>query len=334
MPLNKKPKLSVLLPVFNASNSIANAVESVLNQDFVDFELIVIENNADAQTIEIVSNYNDKRIVLLSEKQQGIAYALNRGLSLARGAFIARTDADDVCFSQRFSQQITYLNEHPNIDLVGTQTFFESSQRNALAMSHFVSWQNMILSPEDHALNRFIDSPIAHPTWMMRKKLVDTCGYYTLDFVPEDYEFLLRVLHNGFKIAKLPEKLLSWTDSAQRASRTDPRYADSNFDKIRIQYLALFLKTNKLIKDRKLVVCGLSKKSRRRSMLLQTFDITVDVFTDVVPRNSPDFISLSEVTDPKAYFILNFISKRGLRDQIKAHFTDLGFIEGTDLILA
>lgn len=334
MPLNKKPKLSVLLPVFNASNSIANAVESVLNQDFVDFELIVIENNADAQTIEIVSNYNDKRIVLLSEKQQGIAYALNRGLSVARGAFIARTDADDVCFSQRFSQQITYFNEHPNIDLVGTQTFFESSQRNALAMSHFVSWQNMILSPEDHALNRFIDSPIAHPTWMMRKKLVDTCGYYTLDFVPEDYEFLLRVLHNGFKIAKLPEKLLSWTDSAQRASRTDPRYADSNFDKIRIQYLALFLKTNKLIKDRKLVVCGLSKKSRRRSMLLQTFDITVDVFTDVVPRNSPDFISLSEVTDPKAYFILNFISKRGLRDPIKAHFTDLGFIEGTDLILA
>jgi glycosyltransferase involved in cell wall biosynthesis len=334
MPQKKQPKLSVLLPVFNASSSVANAIESVLNQDFTDFELIIIDNNSDTQTLKVVRKYNDARIVLLTEKQQGIAYALNRGLSVARGLYIARMDADDVSFSQRFNQQVAYLDENTNIDLVGTQTFFESSQSNALAMSHFVTWQNMILSPEDHALNRFIDSPIAHPTWMMRKKLVDSCGYYTLDFVPEDYEYLLRVLHNGFKIAKLPEKLLSWTDQAQRAIRNDIRYAERNFDKIRIQYLALFLKSNKLINSRKLVVCGLSKKSKRRAMLLQTFDITVDAFTDVVPRNSPDFILLSEVTNPKAYFVLNFISKRGIRDQIKAHFTDLGFIEGTDLILA
>lgn len=184
------PKISVLLPFYRPGPALDEAVGSILSQGLGDFELLLIDNNADPGSREVAARRaaEDARIRLVHEARQGIAHALNAGLAHARGTYIARMDADDISRTGRLEKQAGFLDAHPEIGAVSSQTAFRSSVPKNEGYALFVDWQNGLITHEDHVLNRFVESPLAHPTIMFRKKLIDLYGPYDTGELPEDYE--------------------------------------------------------------------------------------------------------------------------------------------------
>jgi glycosyltransferase involved in cell wall biosynthesis len=328
--------VSVLLPFYRASETMERAIQSVVRQSFPDWELLLIDNNADELTSQIAHRWQlqEERIRVIREPRQGIAFALDTGLQQA-AALVARMDADDVAHPDRLRQQYTYLQSHPEVGVVACQCSFASTLPQAEGYRHFVAWQNSILSPEAHFLNRFIESPVAHPSVMYRKELVENFGGYNTDPGPEDYELWLRWMSQGVQFAKVPEELLLWQDHPARLSRTHVDYATSRFWETKMHYLALWLKQN-LPASRKIVVCGASKQIRKRADLLRAKGIKVYGYTDIKSRPVPagKFIPLDNIKEDKDFFFVNLIARRGVREAIRENLKRLGLQEGVDFIMA
>ena len=121
---NKTPAISVLLPVYNAERYLGLAVESVLNQTFDDFELLAFDDGSSYQSLSILREFaaKDSRVRVSSRENRGpLVVALNEMIAIARGPYLARMDADDICRSQRFEKQVAYLEAHPECVMVGSK---------------------------------------------------------------------------------------------------------------------------------------------------------------------------------------------------------------------
>ena len=112
MTKEKTAKVTVLMPAYNAGKYIAEAIESVLQQTFKDFQLLIINDGSTDNTEEIIRSFKDEGILLMNQSHKGIAVALNKGLSKANSPYIARFDADDICFPERLQKQISFLENN------------------------------------------------------------------------------------------------------------------------------------------------------------------------------------------------------------------------------
>ena len=122
--MTTSPRVSVIMPAYNASDFIREAVDSILAQTFGDFELIILNDGSTDDTQAIVESYEDERIRLVNKANSGVASTLNEGLKLAKGEFIWRHDADDISLPQKLERQIQFMEEHPEFDLCATQIAF------------------------------------------------------------------------------------------------------------------------------------------------------------------------------------------------------------------
>jgi len=332
-----QPRISVILPFYDPGQELSEAILSISRQSFSDWELLLVNNNANPKATRIAEEMckADARIKLLYEPVQGIAFALNTGLLHARAELIARMDADDISHPLRFEKQIRFLDANPGVDVVSTQTSFFSNLGMSEGYDIFTQWQNGIITPEEHYISRFIESPLAHPTVMFRKKLIEKFGPYSTANVPEDYELWLRWFDKNVNFYKIPEPLLQWNDHEARLSRNHDNYSKEAFYTVKCEYLAAWMKRS-LAEKKKVVVCGSSKIVRKRADLLSDLGVDVFGYTDVkrVRNRNINFIPLHQLNEPENWFIVNFISKRGVRESVRTHFMNLGFVEGQDFILA
>ena len=125
------PRVSVVMPAYNAEKYIGEAIDSILNQTFTDFEFIIIDDGSSDRTADIVKSYSDPRIRLLAnERNSGIVASLNRGIQKATGKYIARMDADDYSRLDRIKKQVDFLDNHPEVIALGTSfsTFYSFSK--------------------------------------------------------------------------------------------------------------------------------------------------------------------------------------------------------------
>jgi glycosyltransferase involved in cell wall biosynthesis len=122
------PEISVIMPVYNAAEFLAESIESILNQTFTNFELIILNDKSTDNSLDVISKYqrSDSRIIIINKDiNVGPANLRNEGLSIAKGEFVALMDADDIAMPQRFEKQINVLKSNPEIGLCGTWfTFF------------------------------------------------------------------------------------------------------------------------------------------------------------------------------------------------------------------
>lgn len=329
-------RVSVLLPFRNSAETLDAAIASIAAQTFSYWELLLIDNaNKDGSTI-VAQRWADRdpRIILVEEPNLGIAHALNTGLAHAQGKYIARMDADDVSHPERMAQQVAYLEAHPEIGVLGTRTAFVSTMQESRGMQAFVDWQNAILSPHEHYVKRFVDAPLAHPTVMFRRELVDLHGSYDTGPLPEDHELWLRWMDAGVRFAKLPVALLTWNDHAQRLSRTHPNYSVDAFFSIKVKWLARWMKRK--LNGRAVIVAGTSILCQQRAALLEQVGIAVEAYTDVKGHGVPGrtFIPHDQLPPAGAALIVSFISQRGTGDRIAAFLRGRGLVEGEDFILA
>ena len=330
------PAVSILLPYHDAAATIDGAVASMVAQTFTDRELLLIDNASADEGPSVAQRWADRdpRIKLLHEPRIGIAHALNTGLAHATGAYIARMDADDVSHPERLAKQVTYLDAHPGIGVLGTRTAFASTMQESRGMQAFVDWQNAILSPQEHYVKRFVDAPLAHPTVMFRRALVEQHGGYDTGPLPEDHELWLRWMHAGVRFAKLPEQLVTWNDHAQRLSRTHPNYSVAAFFTTKAKWLARWMQ--RTLNGRPVIIAGTSTLCRDRAAKLEAEGITISAFTDVKPREVQGyaFIPHNELPPAGEAFIVSFISQRGTGDRIAGFLASRGLEEGKDFVLA
>ncbi len=327
-------KVSVVMPVYNAEATVSQTLESLRAQTFQSLEIIVVNDGSTDGTLEILRNQPD--IKLLDHSHRGIVPALNDGLAAASGEYIARMDADDLCHPERIEKQASFLDTFPEIGIVGCRVGFGGDHKKQAGYAAHVDWINELIEPDDIALNRFVESPFAHPSVMFRRKLFEEFGAYRDGPFPEDYELWLRWMANGVKAGKIDEKLLTWNDPPDRLSRTDERYSIDAFYKTKAKYLFQWLE-NHNPHHPELIVWGAGRVTRKRTAILEQYGIRITQYVDIKKRQlncGTPVILPNEIPDPETCFVLPMVGKRGAREQIRAVLKARGFTEGENCIFA
>jgi glycosyltransferase involved in cell wall biosynthesis len=143
------PLISVILPVFNAEATIVRSIKSILDQTFLDFELIIVNNGSTDQTKNIILGFKDSRICHLELPTPNLVAALNFGIEQAKGAFIARIDSDDYAYPTRLEIQIAHLQQNPPTGLVSGKVNYVGDSKKNEGYFRYVDWANSILSTEE-----------------------------------------------------------------------------------------------------------------------------------------------------------------------------------------
>lgn len=212
--------ISVIMSTYKEEEHLLReAIESVLNQTYKNFEYIIILDYPENEMHkEVITSYQEKdsRIKFyVNEKNMGLTASLNRGLSLASGEYIARMDADDVCLPDRFEKQLKYLEEN-QYDLIGGITQMIDEEGNVIFSIKKVPTDfNKIKKALKYG------QCIAHPTWFGKKQVFDTVNGYRNMPLCEDYDFTLRSVLAGFKISNLNETVLKYRMTSNSISRSN-----------------------------------------------------------------------------------------------------------------
>lgn len=328
-----QPSISVLMPVRDARETLTTAVQSVQAQSISEWELVIVDDGSQDGTTAMLEALaqEDAHIVLIKQEAKGIAVALNRGLEACRGEFIARMDADDGMDARRLELQRTFLAANRDCGLVSCRVCFGGTEAGYAA---HVEWVNSLMNHDAMSLRRFVEAPVAHPSVMFRRELIEAHGGYREGDFPEDYELWLRWLEAGVRFGKLDEAQLTWNDPPQRLSRTDARYSVEAFYSMKCLYLRRWLESHAA--GREVWLWGAGRVTRRR------FDGIVDQiagFIDVdeskrgQQRDGRVVRMADELPERKTSFILAGVGARGAREAIHAHLMQRGWVEGHDFLL-
>jgi glycosyltransferase involved in cell wall biosynthesis len=335
--------VSVLLPVRDGAATLARAIASIRAQTFPDWELLVVDDGSIDNTRDLVTAIarDDSRIHLLARPREGLVPALNAGLAAARGEFIARMDADDESLPERLAEQITFLRapENHSIGLVGCLVEFGGDRAASEGYALHVDWLNALTTPDEIALHRFVESPLAHPSVMFRRELVEKQGGYRAGDFPEDYELWLRWLDAGVRMAKVPRMLLRWNDPPLRMSRVDPRFSPEAFFRAKAEWIAR--EVQRIAPQRPVLVWGAGRPTRKRAAHLESHGLRIAGYIDIDAKKTTaalggtgaPVISPAALPPPGEAFVLGYVSSRGARDLIRSALRARGYAEGRDFLM-
>jgi glycosyltransferase involved in cell wall biosynthesis len=213
-----KPLISVILSVYNGEKYLAEAIDSILNQTYKNFEFIIINDGSTDRSLEIVKSYSDERMVLISRENRGLVESLNEGIEKAKGRYIARMDADDISLETRFEEQMTFMEADKGIGVCGTAIigFGEGMKEHVSTYEiHNSRLQTELL----------FSSVFAHPTVMIRREILlkHELKYEKESLHAEDFALWVR-LAQYTKLANLKKPLLKYRilqDSITREADKD-----------------------------------------------------------------------------------------------------------------
>jgi hypothetical protein len=209
------PQVSVLLPVYNAQDYLRESIDSILNQSFTDFELIIINDGSTDRSQEIIDSYTDPRIRLIDQDNAGLPVSLNRAIAIAKGQYLARQDADDVSLPNRLAEQVRFMEANPSCGLLGT--WAQILEANAITDREL----NHPCDNGEIQIKLMFYNCFVHSSVMIRKESLDVAGIYPEDpakFPPEDYDLWLRIAQN-FQVANLSKTLLQYRELPGSISR-------------------------------------------------------------------------------------------------------------------
>lgn len=205
------PLISVVMSTYNREGMIKESVDSILNQTFSDFEFIIIDDNSTDNTFEIIKEYKDDRIKLFrNEKNSGCTFNYHNAQNIAKGKYIAHIDDDDISLPLRFEKQFEYMEEYPNIALLGS--FIETFGENVRPSWVFYTDPLKL----DFSMNFY--NPLCHSSIMYRKSFVEDIGinYDISKKCAQDYDFYKQIIKCGGKLANLPNILVRYRMHSNR----------------------------------------------------------------------------------------------------------------------
>ena len=310
-----------------------------------DFELVLVDHGSKDGTYALMKKYarRDSRIdVLRQPRGTGFVNVVNFAWRETGADLIARMDADDFCYPARLQCQVRLLRENPDLAACGAQVRIRRRPGGGKeretgppdgGYADYEKWINSLVTPEQIARERFIDSPIANPTSVIRRTALESFGGYRDTPWAEDYDLWLRMLEAGERIGKVDRVLLDWHDSEARATRTIDRYSQDNFQRAKAHYLARL----PLVRERGVAICGagpIGKKLGRR--LREEHGVTVGAFFEVSEKRIGNEIGGAPVlpgealADSPRRVLIGAVGLPGARERIRILATAAGYEEGTD----
>lgn len=225
----KDPKVTVLMSVYNGEKYLLQAVDSILNQTFSDFEFIIINDGSTDNTAKILASYNDPRIIIVNnEANIGLTKSLNKGLKLTKGKYIARMDADDISLPKRLERQVAFMDANPEIGVCGTWFEIIGDDKKSIC-SH----------PEQHDdifVGMLFGNTIGHPTVIIRKDNILTLNeFYNEELTcAQDAEYWARLGVLGVKLANIGEVLVKYRIHERSVSKVNNQLQESVAAKVRL----------------------------------------------------------------------------------------------------
>lgn len=326
------------MPCYKVAATIDEAMASLVGQTLLDFEIIAVDDGSVDGTLLRLEFWaqREPRLTLIPTGHGGIIQALNAGIPHCRAPFVARMDADDWSHPKRLEKQVACLRSRPDLAAVGCLVEGYPVGQVRGGFRRYIEWLNGLVGPDDIAREIFIESPLVHPSVMLRREWLMKVGGYEDHGWPEDYDLWLRMHLEGARFAKVPEIFFKWREHPGRLTRTDSRYSVKNFLRAKAHYLC----RGPLSERDAVIVWGAGQMGRRLSKHLQREGAELAAFVDIDPkkigrrkRGRPIVppISLLEIWGQYARpAILAAVGARNARRLIRAQLTEMGFHEGRD----
>ena len=331
-----KPIVSTLIPVYNAESTVEDAIRSVLRQTLRELEVVVVNDGSTDSTPDILDSLakQDSRVRVIHAPQRGIISALNTGIAVCEGDLIARMDADDVCHPKRFELQVELMRARPEVSVCSSLVKMFPRGELLGGLVKYEEWMNSLTTPEEIGRDMFVESPVAHPSVMLRRGELQEIGGYQERGWAEDYDLWLRYHVAGKLFAKVPETLTFWRQSQGRLTFTDSRYSLENFLRAKAHYLARLLSDEK----RPIVLWGAGKMGRRISKHLMREGLSIDAVIDIDPKKigrtmrGLPIVSVDYLGNNSDFFVLQAVGSRIARELIREQLQAMGFVERRDFI--
>ena len=224
------PSISVVMSVYNGEKYLREAIESILNQTYTDFEFIIINDGSNDKSLEIIKSYSDPRIMLIDNGiNKGLIFSLNKGIEIAKGKYIARMDQDDISLPERFKLQVNQFKDHPNAIIVGSDYYLLNGKKNTYIKN---------INDSDYNKAVLLFSPcFCHPTVMMKNVFRETNISYDKQFVhAEDYKLWTDLSHIG-EYLNVDKPLLKYRHHASQISNQKHEFQLNISKLIREHYL-------------------------------------------------------------------------------------------------
>lgn len=233
------PIVSVIMPVYNGAIDLPEAVKCILNQTYSDFEFIAIDDGSKDNSAEVLGElarfWNDQRFKVVCLPQNvGLAAALNHGIDLAQGRYVARQDQDDISRPTRLAHQVAYMDANPKCGLLGTRAEIWVGN-TPTTRNHDHPAENAVLQ-----FDLMTNNPFVHSSVMLRSAVFRRVGKYSIDPTrqpPEDYEYWSRIARH-YDVANIPERLQVYREVSTSMSRAGPNPFQSKLVTIAAENIA------------------------------------------------------------------------------------------------
>lgn len=331
-----EPLVSVLLPVHDSEPYLEGCIASLKRQTLQDYEVVAVDDGSTDGSAQILDFWaaGDKRVRVLHRPESGLVETLNAGLELCTAPFVARMDADDVSHPKRFELQLAEFEDLPWVGVVSCLVRHFPWSTVGEGYRTYERWFNSLLTPENIARERFVESPIPHPSAMVRREVYEKAGGYREESWAEDFDLWLRLFEAGVTFSKVEKYLYFWREHAERLTRVDGRYSVENFLRCKAKYLL----SGPLAESERVVIWGAGQTGRRLSKHLLRDGAPIVAFVDIDPekigktlRDKPiiDAEDLQTMMGPGAV-VLAAVGSRGARELIRRQLESIGLREGND----
>lgn len=326
------PRVSVLLPCRDAADTLSEALASLLAQSYADLEVLAVDDHSTDATSALLASCarRDPRLRIIPARGTGIVAALNQALEHARGEFVARMDADDICELNRLALQVSAFDADPDLVACGCQVRYFPREAVRDGARRYEQWLNALVTDADIRRDRFIECPIAHPALVARRATLQQVGGYREMGWPEDYDLVLRLAEAG-RLHNVPEVLLHWREGPARLSRTHAVYHEDAFRRCKLHHLDARIRARQGV-----VVWGAGPVGKGFARLLAGADVAIRAFVELDPRKLGQTIHGAPVVPPDAInrfrnaLALAAVSGPVARAEIRASLGQAGWVEGED----
>jgi glycosyltransferase involved in cell wall biosynthesis len=326
----------VILPVRNALPHLGRCLAGLDRQSLGELEVVAVDDGSTDGSAELLDRWaaGDSRNRVLHIRASGLVAALNAGLAACRAPLVARQDADDISHPRRLELQAALLESRSELGVASCLVRCFPWHGVGEGYRVYQRWLDSLVSHQQMARERFVESPLAHPSAMIRRhRLVEVGGYRDRDW-PEDYDLWLRLFEAGVGFTKVEKPLYFWREHPDRLSRRDARYSTDAFLRCKAHHLL----RGPLAERQPVVMWGAGRTGRRLSRLLLEGGADIRAFVDIDPgkigrrlRDRPVVAppQLSELLGPDTV-VLAAVAARGARELIRQRLNALELVEGAD----
>lgn len=270
--------ISIIMPVRNGIPYLLECLESIINQTYSNWELIVVNDHSTDETQLILEKYAalDSRIKQTQNLGKGIIDALKTGYSLSEGNYITRMDADDIMPTNKLQTLLSLILNETNSTVATGHVKYFSATGVKDGFKSYESWLNQLCFDDNHYQYIYKECVIASPAWMMRRDHFEVIGGFRSETYPEDYDLCFRMYEHGVNIISSPNIVHHWRDHGSRTSRNHENYADNRFLDLKLIYFQKI----EVTKHQDIILIGAGKKGKTVAKFLLNQEISFSWVTN------------------------------------------------------